>query len=180
MALCRKGGKENSQELKRLVVLVGQRRIFSHFCDLCIELVDKSTGKNGGTVSQRIRQKDIVSEFQKKTNLAWSREQLKGKYDGFKSFNIENNDTSILGLGVSAWQELWYDDSPISTPPPVSQGVEEAKICALLHFDPMHLVLIFACELVQDPQKRMILFGLPNDDSRGQWLTYLYEKYGKK
>ena len=55
-----------------------------------------------------------------------------------------------------------------------------AKICALPHFDPLHPVFMFACELVEDPQKRMILFGLPNDDSRAQWLTYLYDKYGKK
>ena len=29
-----------------------------------------------------------------------------------------------------------------------------AKICALPHFDPMHPVFIFACELVEDPQKK--------------------------
>ncbi|KAJ8429893.1 LOW QUALITY PROTEIN: hypothetical protein Cgig2_008778 [Carnegiea gigantea] len=163
-----------------------------------------------------------------------------------KPFNIENNDISILGPG------LWYNDSPISTPPPISQGVDGggngkgkrksenlsvdpnksaktngpkrmrsaammyeklnamleviisekrarevereerrekgqrkgmnnknasgddgapsvpdalAKIYALPHFDPLHLMFMFACELVEDPQKRMILFGLPNDDS---------------
>ena len=48
-----------------------------------------------------------------------------------------------------------------------------AKICALPHFDPMHLVFIFACELIEDSQKRMILFDLLNDDSRVQRLTYL-------
>ena len=44
----------------------------------------------------------------------------------------------------------------------------------------MHLVFIFACELVEDPKKRMMSFGLPDDDARAQWLTYLYEKYDKK
>ncbi|KAJ8432807.1 LOW QUALITY PROTEIN: hypothetical protein Cgig2_026137 [Carnegiea gigantea] len=39
-------------------------------------------------------------------------------------FNIENNGTSNLGPGVSAWQELWHDNSPVSTPPPLSQGVD--------------------------------------------------------
>ncbi|KAJ8445578.1 LOW QUALITY PROTEIN: hypothetical protein Cgig2_012466 [Carnegiea gigantea] len=29
---------------------------------------------------------------------------------------------SVLGLVVSAWQELWRDSSPISTPSPISQG----------------------------------------------------------
>ena len=55
-----------------------------------------------------------------------------------------------------------------------------AKIYVLPHSNPIHPVFIFASELVKDPQKRMILFGLPNDDSRAQWLTYLYDKYGKK
>lgn len=36
-------------------------------------------------------------------------------------FNIEKNDISILGPRVSAWQELWHDDSLISTPPPISK-----------------------------------------------------------
>ena len=55
-----------------------------------------------------------------------------------------------------------------------------AKICALPRLDPIHLMLFYACELLEDPQIRMILFGLPNDNSRAQWLTYLYEKYGNK
>ena len=38
--------------------------------------------------------------------------------------NIENNKTSILGHEVSAWQELWQDDSPLSTPSPASQGLD--------------------------------------------------------
>ncbi|KAJ8420892.1 LOW QUALITY PROTEIN: hypothetical protein Cgig2_016235 [Carnegiea gigantea] len=186
-------------------------------------------------------------------------------------FNIENNDISILGHGISAWQELWHDDSLISTRPNISQLVDGggngkgkrklenfsldpnksaktnglkrmgsatmmyekldtmleviisekrlrevereerkverlqrrgkrkrkemnnknasgndgapsvpdalAKICVLPHFDPMHPVFIFACELIH---KKDDLFGLPNDDSRDQWLTYLYERYGKK
>jgi len=43
-----------------------------------------------------------------------------------------------------------------------------AKICVLPHFDPMHSMLIFACELVKDPLKWIILFDLSNDDSRTQ------------
>jgi len=50
------------------------------------------------------------------------------------------------------------------------------KICALPHFDPVHPVFIFACKLIENPHKRMVLFGLPNNDSKVQWLTYLYEK----
>jgi len=38
--------------------------------------------------------------------------------------NIENNNTSILSSEVSAWQELWLDDSPLSTPSPAFQGLD--------------------------------------------------------
>ena len=55
-----------------------------------------------------------------------------------------------------------------------------AKICTLPHFDPLHLVFIFDCGLMEDPQKRMILFVLPNDESRFLWLAYLYEEQRKK
>ncbi|KAJ8430751.1 LOW QUALITY PROTEIN: hypothetical protein Cgig2_009642 [Carnegiea gigantea] len=188
-------------------MLVGQRRIFSSFV---IFLVDKSKVKNGRTISQRMRWKDIVPEFQKKTNLARPRQQLKHKYNALKlkgketslgwddekgsiaandewwlkqiegiepkleskmdelfgghvarrddittpnmdplstpmeedehmlyipsqhhsenninqPFNIENSEISILGPMVSTWLKLRHDDSPISTPPPVSQRVD--------------------------------------------------------
>ncbi|KAJ8436962.1 hypothetical protein Cgig2_018909 [Carnegiea gigantea] len=198
MALCKKGGKESSQEVEEIGHASWSKENILIFCDLYIELVDKSKGKNGETISQRIRWKDIMLEFQKETNLAWSREQLKHKYDGLKvswalckklkgkevslgwdhekgtiaasdewwlkkiegidpeleskidelfgghvargddiiTPNMDafpppmeenedmNNDISILGPGVSAWQELWHDDSLISTRPPISQGTD--------------------------------------------------------
>jgi len=209
----------------------------------------------------------LPTPMEENEGMVYIPSQPHGENNVNQPFNIENNDISILGPGVSAWQELWHDDSPVSTPPPLSQGVDGggnrkgkrklenlsmdpnksaktngpkrmrsaammyekldamleviisekkarevereerreirqrkemnnknesgdngapnvpdafAKICALPHFDPLHPVFMFACELVGDPQKRMILFGLPNDDSRAQWLTYLYDKYGKK
>ena len=40
-------------------------------------------------------------------------------------FTIEDiGDTSVLGLGISAWQELWCDSSPTFTPSPISQGAQ--------------------------------------------------------
>jgi len=84
MAPSKKGGKENSQEVEEIGRASWSKENIMIFCELCMELVDKSKGKNGGTISQRIRWKDIVPAFQNKTNLAWSREQLKHKYDGLK------------------------------------------------------------------------------------------------
>ena len=34
----------------------------------------------------------------------------------------------------------------------------------------------FACTMIEDPQKRTILDGLPSDEARLHWINYLYEK----
>ena len=34
----------------------------------------------------------------------------------------------------------------------------------------------FPCTLIEDPQKRIILNGMPNDNSRLQWIKFLYAK----
>ncbi|CAO2840892.1 unnamed protein product [Amaranthus hypochondriacus] len=34
----------------------------------------------------------------------------------------------------------------------------------------------FACTMIEDPQKRTILDGLPSDEARLHWIKYLYEK----
>ncbi|KAJ8423843.1 LOW QUALITY PROTEIN: hypothetical protein Cgig2_000969 [Carnegiea gigantea] len=270
-----KEAKKIAKKLKRLVVLVGQRRIFLSFVIFVLSLLIRVRDKMGDAKFTQFRDKGIDPELRSKIdalghgvdiitpNVGPLPTLIQENED--MPFNIENNDISILGPGVSAWQELWHDNSPISTPPPVSQGVDGgangkgkrklenfsldpnksaktngpkrirfaammyekldtmleviilerkasereerrekrqrkhmnnkitsgdngapsvpdalAKICVLPNFDPMHQVFIFACELVEDPQKRMILFGFPNDDSRVQWLTYLYDKYGQK
>ncbi|KAJ8420112.1 hypothetical protein Cgig2_021547 [Carnegiea gigantea] len=284
--------KKVVKKLKRVVVLVGQRRIFSSFVIFVLSLLIREDSKFkqfrdkgidpeleskmdelfGGHVA---RGDDIIipnmdplpTPMEENENMVYIPSQPHGENNVNQPFNIKNNDISILGPGVSAWQELWHDDSPISTPPPISQGVDGgrngkgkrklenlsvdpnksaktngpkrmrsaammyekldaileviiskkkarevereerrekrqrkemnnknasgddgapsvpdalAKICALPHFDPLHLVYMFACELMEDPQKRTILFDLPNDDSRAQRPTYLYDKYGKK
>ena len=84
MAPSKKGGKENSQEVEEIGRASWSKENIMIFCELCMELVDKSKGKNGGTISQRIRWKELVLAFQRKTNLAWSREQLKHKCDELK------------------------------------------------------------------------------------------------
>ena len=55
MVLSRKGVKENSQEVEQIGRATLSPENILIFCDLCLELVDKNKGKNGGTISQRIR-----------------------------------------------------------------------------------------------------------------------------
>jgi len=69
----RKGGKKNGQEVEKIGRATWSKENILIFSDLCLELVDKNKGKNSGTISQRIRWKDLVLEFSKKTNLSWSR-----------------------------------------------------------------------------------------------------------
>jgi len=54
MASSKKGGNENSQEVEDIGRASCSKENILIFCDLCIELVDKSKGKSGGTISQRI------------------------------------------------------------------------------------------------------------------------------
>ena len=51
MVSCRKGSKESSQEVEESGRASWSKENILIFCDLCIELVDKSKGKNGGIIS---------------------------------------------------------------------------------------------------------------------------------
>jgi len=116
MAPCGKGSKESSQEVEESGRASWSKENILILYDLCIELVDKSKGKNGGTISQRTRWKDIVPEFQKKTNLTCSREQLKHKYDGLKVRwalwkKLKGNETSLgwdHEKGTIAASDEWW------------------------------------------------------------------------
>ncbi|KAL2945210.1 L10-interacting MYB domain-containing protein [Bienertia sinuspersici] len=325
------------------------------FCDLCIQYAEKSKEKNGTAASQRMAWKVLEVEFQKMTNLAYGRNQLKNKWDWMKSRwslwkalkgnetgltwdnekgtisaseewwkkkieenmhfrafrdegiepELESKMEQLFGASISSgvdlvmdssqreketvpvpcsppmlnvgdapfdcddelsensacnhsqanieWQELWNDQSPIPSPTPLNfteygvrgrrskrlsdndalsesnkrscrscfarrVGVKmlEEKIDALVKVvternikkmeltnleerklddssqtvaDSMaRLVSIpglihgspefcFACTLIEDPQKRTILHGIPDDHSRLQWIKFLYEKH---
>ena len=54
-----------------------------------------------------------------------------------------------------------------------------AKLISLLDLVPGSPEFCFACTLIEDPQKRIILDGMPDDYSRIQWLKYLYQKSEK-
>ena len=51
-----------------------------------------------------------------------------------------------------------------------------AKLVSMLGLIPGSLEFCFACTFIEDPQKRIILNGMPNDNSRLQWIKFLYAK----
>ena len=51
-----------------------------------------------------------------------------------------------------------------------------AKLLSLLGLTPCTPEFDFACTMIEDPQKRTILDGLPSDEARLHWVNYLYEK----
>ncbi|GMI72825.1 hypothetical protein like AT5G05800 [Hibiscus trionum] len=55
------------------------------FCDLCIQYAEKSKGKRGATISQRMPWKVLEIEFQKKTSLAYDKNKLKNKWDWLRN-----------------------------------------------------------------------------------------------
>ncbi|KAL2937867.1 L10-interacting MYB domain-containing protein [Bienertia sinuspersici] len=54
-----------------------------------------------------------------------------------------------------------------------------AKLVSLDGLVPDSLEFSFACTLIEDPQKRIILDGMPNDHARLQWIKFLYAKSEK-
>ena len=51
------------------------------FIDLCNQFMERSKGKRGAIVSQRLPWKKVEAEFQKRTKLSWDKNKLKHKYD---------------------------------------------------------------------------------------------------
>ena len=54
-----------------------------------------------------------------------------------------------------------------------------AKICALPNLEPGTPEFSFACMLIEDPQKRTILFGLPSDKAIVEWIKFMYNERNK-
>ena len=55
------------------------------FCDLCIQYVERSKGKRGATISQRIPWKVLEVEFQKRTSISFGKNKLKNKWDWMRN-----------------------------------------------------------------------------------------------
>ncbi|XP_021715068.1 uncharacterized protein LOC110683039 [Chenopodium quinoa] len=55
-----------------------------------------------------------------------------------------------------------------------------AKIVSMPGLVPGSPEFCFACTLIEDPQKRTILHGIPDDYSRLQWIKFLYEEHRNK
>ncbi|KAL2931696.1 L10-interacting MYB domain-containing protein [Bienertia sinuspersici] len=320
------------------------------FCDLCIEFAERSKGKRGSTISQRMPWKVLEVEFQKRTNLAYDKNKLKNKWDWmrsrwslwkalkgketglgwdhekgtisaseewwqmkieentqFRSFQEEGIETELeykmeqlFGVSVAQgtlrftpgqrekesmyistplenapydyddemsendilnpnqasqqWQEVWNESSLNPSPSPSPQSTEHgitrrgskrnsegdapdsskscktesskkggaamlmdkidamvkviterntkemelmnlessvhdnssqtladslAKLVSLDGLVPGSPEFSFACTLIEDPQKRIILDGMPNDHARLQWIKFLYAKSEK-
>lgn len=93
------------------------------FCDVCIQFGEKSKGKLGSTISQRINWKVLEAEFQKKTNLIYDKNKLKNKWDWMRSRwslwkDLKGKET---GLGwdhekgtISASEEWWSKQIEVS------------------------------------------------------------------
>ncbi|KAK8717707.1 hypothetical protein V6N13_044965 [Hibiscus sabdariffa] len=51
-----------------------------------------------------------------------------------------------------------------------------AKLVSMPNLIPGSPEFCFTCTLIEDPQKRTILHGIPDDTSRLQWIKYLFDK----
>ncbi|KNA09333.1 hypothetical protein SOVF_154590 isoform A [Spinacia oleracea] len=53
-----------------------------------------------------------------------------------------------------------------------------AKLVSMDGLIPGSPEFCFACTMIEDPQKRILLNGMPDDNTRLQWIKYLFEKSG--
>ncbi|CAA0828292.1 Unknown protein [Striga hermonthica] len=54
-----------------------------------------------------------------------------------------------------------------------------AKLCTLSDLTATSPEFFFACTMFEDPQKRIIFFGLPDDNSRVEYIKYMYKEHKK-
>ncbi|CAH9129556.1 unnamed protein product, partial [Cuscuta epithymum] len=77
------GEHDNTTENKARRVIWSKNSLHV-LCDLCIKHIEKSKGKNGGVVSQRLVWKKIELDFLEETKLPWDKMKLKNKLDTIK------------------------------------------------------------------------------------------------
>ncbi|KAL2904542.1 Type II secretion system protein M [Bienertia sinuspersici] len=53
-----------------------------------------------------------------------------------------------------------------------------AKLVSMPGLVPGSPEFFFACTMIEYPQKRILLNGMPDDNTRLQWIKYLFEKNG--
>ncbi|XP_056692197.1 uncharacterized protein [Spinacia oleracea] len=53
-----------------------------------------------------------------------------------------------------------------------------AKLVSMKDLTPGSPEFCFACTMIEDPQKRILLNGIPDDNTRLQWIKYLFENSG--
>ena len=51
-----------------------------------------------------------------------------------------------------------------------------AKICILPNLEPCTPKFSFICMLIEDPPKRIILFGMSNNKTIIEWIKFMYKE----
>ncbi|CAA0817586.1 Unknown protein, partial [Striga hermonthica] len=125
----------------------------------------------GAVTGQRLAWKKVESQFKKRTNLPWDKNKLKNKVDWMRTRwsmwkQLKGKET---GLG---WDHI--------------KGTIDATdecltmtLCTLPDLTATSPEFFFACTMFEDPQKRIIFFGLPDDNSRVEYVKYMYKEHKK-
>lgn len=87
------------------------------FCDLCIQFAEKSKGKSGEVISQKLSWGKIVPEFQREPQLPWDKQKLKNKLDNMKGpyslwKQLKGRETGLgwdYNKGTIAASEEWWN-----------------------------------------------------------------------
>ncbi|VFQ79968.1 unnamed protein product [Cuscuta campestris] len=57
-------------------------------------------------------------------------------------------------------------------------GETMAKLCCLPNLSHTSPEFLFACSMIEDPQRRTIFFSLPDDTSRVEYIKFMYKNSG--
>ncbi|KMS96855.1 hypothetical protein BVRB_8g199310 [Beta vulgaris subsp. vulgaris] len=120
-----------------------------------------------GRESKRVSENDASQNTKRcKTEFA-----IMEKLDAIMRVVIERNNKEMESMNLGA------STLAVSSPTLVESLAKVVAMPDLIHGSPE---FCFACTLIEDPQKRTILHGIPDDYSRLQWIKFLYAKHGNK
>ncbi|CAH9079102.1 unnamed protein product [Cuscuta europaea] len=140
--------------------------------------IERDITKKGKRVLEGDSSQNTKNAKAKKSAASTFQEMFSGMMQQFEMRNkvVEEVATSVKNMTNANMSVLNSMDAHTS-----KYSIEDvmAKLCCLPDLDPLAPEFLFACSLLEDPQKRTILFNLPHDESRVAYIRFMYIEHKK-
>ncbi|KAK8626163.1 hypothetical protein V6N13_133815 [Hibiscus sabdariffa] len=169
------------------------------FCDLCIQYAERSKGKRGATISQSMQWKENIRSspihspqsneheiFGRRGSKRTNESDVLGSHTSAKvDFNRKIGGAVLLTVKLDIMVEAITQRNKrdmelmkLEVLGDYSHSLVDslAKLMSMPNLILDSPEFCFAFTLIEDPQKRTILHGIPDDTSRLQWIKYLFDK----